>query len=74
MGRPFLAPPGVPRDRAEALRAAFMDTMRDKEFLAEAERAKFEITPVAGDAVERLVTDVYQTPPAVAAKAAALVK
>ena len=51
-----------------------MDTMRDKEFLAEAERAKFEITPVAGDAVERLVTDVYQTPPAVAAKAAALVK
>ena len=74
MGRPYLAPPGVPRDRAEALRQAFMDTMRDKEFLAEAERAKFEITPVAGDAVERLVTEVYQTPPAVAAKAAALVK
>ncbi len=74
MGRPYLAPPGLPKERADALRQAFMDTMRDKEFLAEAARAKFEITPVAGDAVARLVTEVYQTPPAVAAKAAALVK
>ena len=74
MGRPYLAPPGLPQDRAEALRQAFMATMRDKDFLAEAERAKFEITPVAGDAVARLVAEVYQTPPAVAAKAAALVK
>ena len=51
MGRPYLAPPGLPQDRAEALRNAFMATMRDKDFLAEAEQAKFEITPVAGDAV-----------------------
>jgi tripartite-type tricarboxylate transporter receptor subunit TctC len=74
MGRPYLAPPGVPKDRAEALRKAFMDTMRDKEFLAEAERLKFEITPVAGDAIERLVTEIYRAPPAIAQKAAALVK
>ncbi len=74
MGRPYLAPPGLPQDRVEALRHAFMATMRDRDFLAEAERAKFEITPVAGDAVARLVADIYQTSPAVAAKAAALVK
>ena len=37
MGRPFLAPPGVPTDRADALRKAFMDTMKDKEFLADAD-------------------------------------
>ena len=36
MGRPFLAPPGVPKDRADALRKAFMDTMKDPEFLADA--------------------------------------
>ena len=36
LGRPFLAPPGVPQDRAAALRKAFMDTMKDKAFLAEA--------------------------------------
>ena len=33
MGRPFLAPPGVPQDRADALRKAFMETMADKDFL-----------------------------------------
>ena len=49
MGRPYLAPPGVPKDRADALRKAFMDTMKDPEFLAEAEKAQLEITPVSGD-------------------------
>jgi tripartite-type tricarboxylate transporter receptor subunit TctC len=48
MGRPFLAPPGVPPDRVAALRKAFMDTMNDKEFLAEAEKAQLEITPESG--------------------------
>ena len=52
LGRPFLAPPGVPEDRVDALRKAFMDTMKDKEFLAEAEKAKLEITPVAGEGPE----------------------
>ena len=49
MGRPFVAPPNIPRDRAEALRKAFMDTMKDKDFLADAEKAQLEITPVPGD-------------------------
>jgi tripartite-type tricarboxylate transporter receptor subunit TctC len=74
MGRPFLAPPGIPKERADALRKAFMDTMQDREFLAEAERAKFEITPVSGDAVAQLVTEIYKTSPETAAKAAVLVK
>ncbi len=73
MGRPFLAPPGVPRDRAEALRKAFMDTMQDKDFLADADKAKMEITPVPGDQIEKLVKDVYATPKPVADKAAGLI-
>ena len=64
MGRPYLAPPGVPKDRVEALRKAFMDTMKDKEFLAEAEKAQLEIKPVTGAEIEKLVKEVYQTPPA----------
>ncbi len=70
MGRPFLAPPGIPKDRVEALQKAFMDTMKDKDFLAEADKAQLEITPVDGAAIEKLVTEVYKTPPEVAAKAA----
>jgi tripartite-type tricarboxylate transporter receptor subunit TctC len=74
MGRPYLAPPGIPQDRAAALRQAFMATMQDKDFLADAEKAQLEITPVAGDRVEQLVKDIYATPPAVATMAADLLK
>jgi tripartite-type tricarboxylate transporter receptor subunit TctC len=74
MGRPFLAPPGVPRDRAEALRRAFDDTMKDAEFLADASRTQLEITPVAGAEVEKLVTELYQTPKPVADKAAEFIR
>jgi len=74
MGRPYLAPPGLPKDRVEALRKAFMDTMRDKDFLADAEKSQLEITPVAGDEIERLVKEVYATPPEIAQKAAQLLK
>jgi tripartite-type tricarboxylate transporter receptor subunit TctC len=72
MGRPFLAPPGIPRERAEALRKAFIDTMNDQEFLSAAEKAQMEITPVLGEKVEKLVRDLYATPPDITRKAAAL--
>jgi tripartite-type tricarboxylate transporter receptor subunit TctC len=74
MGRPFLAPPGVPADRVTALRKAFMDTMNDKDFLADAERAKLEINPVDGEKVQALVKEIYATPPEVAKQAAAALK
>jgi tripartite-type tricarboxylate transporter receptor subunit TctC len=72
MGRPFLAPPMIPQDRADVLRKAFMDTMNDKDFLADATKEQLEITPVSGDKVQALVDEVYKTPPEIAKKAAAL--
>ena len=75
MGRPFAAPPDVPKDRADALRKAFMDTMNDRDFLAEVEKAKVEVTPVSGDTLNQMVQDIYaSTPPSVAAKAATMIK
>jgi tripartite-type tricarboxylate transporter receptor subunit TctC len=74
MGRPFLAPPNIPADRLAALRKAFMDTMKDPGFLAEANKGELEITPVVGDAIQKLVEEVYQTPKEVVAKAAVMVK
>jgi tripartite-type tricarboxylate transporter receptor subunit TctC len=74
MGRPFLAPPDLPRDRTEALRKAFMDTMRDQEFLADADRAQLEITPVPGAEIEKLMKDVHQGSGDIAQKAAALLR
>jgi tripartite-type tricarboxylate transporter receptor subunit TctC len=72
MGRPFLAPPGLPQDRAEALRKAFDDTMKDKAFLAAAEKAGLEITPVSGKDLQDLVVEAYQSPPALAKRVADL--
>ena len=70
MGRPFLAPPAVPADRVAALRKAFMETLRDREFRAESEKMKLEINPVSGDEVQKIVQDVYRTPKPVAAAVA----
>jgi tripartite-type tricarboxylate transporter receptor subunit TctC len=74
MGRPYVGPPGIPADRLAALRKAFMDTMKDPEFLAEAEKSQFEITPVTGEQVQKLVEEVYTTPKEVVVKAAEMVK
>jgi len=73
MGRPFVAPPNVPRERADALRKAFMDTMTDKDFLADAEKAQMEITPVHGTEIDKLVKEIHATPAAIAQSAAALI-
>ena len=73
MGRPFLAPPNLPKERAEALQKAFEDTMKDPEFLAEAEKTKLEINPVPSAAIQKLLVEVYQTPKAVADKAAEII-
>src|SRR5262252_2491836 len=74
MGRPYLAPPDVPKDRVEALRKAFIDTMKDNEFLADAEKSQLEINPVDGAEVEKLVKELYQTPKPLADKAAQFIR
>jgi len=69
MGRPYVAPPNVPADRIAALRKAFLDTMTDKEFMADADKSQLEINPVSGEEVQELVAEIYATPPDVIAKA-----
>ena len=62
MGRPFVAPPGIPEDRRDALRAAFDQTMKDPAFLKEAHDSQIEINPVSGANIDRLIETLYQTP------------
>ena len=69
MGRPFVAPPEIPADRRDALRAAFDQTMKDPGFLADAEKGKIEINPVGGAAIDALMADLYRTPADVVAQA-----
>jgi len=63
MGRPFAAPPGLPPERLHALRRAFDATLRDAEFLAEAEKLALEINPVSGEKLQAMVEDMFKAPP-----------
>jgi tripartite-type tricarboxylate transporter receptor subunit TctC len=71
---PYVAPPGVPQDRADALRKAFMDTMKDKDFLAEADKAKLEILPVSGEEIQKLIVELYATPGEIVQKTVEMLK
>ena len=67
-GRPFFMPPNVPADRVAAVRRAFDATMKDKEFLADAEKLKIEVDALSGEQVADLVAQLYRTPPDVVAR------
>ena len=68
-GRPFLAPPGVPADRVQALQDSFMAVTRDPAFIAEANKLKLEINPVPGPELARLIAVQHQMPPQVIKRA-----
>jgi tripartite-type tricarboxylate transporter receptor subunit TctC len=63
-GRPLLAPPGVPPDRLAALRTAFLATMKDPDFIREAQRATVEINPTTGEELNKLSAQIIATKPA----------
>src|SRR4029077_6833890 len=63
LGRPFVAPPGVPADRMAALRAAMTATFNDADFRADCEKQRLECNnPKTGAEIEALITQAYATP------------
>ena len=67
-GRPYILPAETPADRVAALRKAFGATMADAEFKAEAAKFKLDVDAVAGDVVQKVVSDVYAAKPELIAK------
>ncbi|MGH7793608.1 MAG: Bug family tripartite tricarboxylate transporter substrate binding protein [Candidatus Binatia bacterium] len=68
LARPYTVPPGLPKDRLELLQRAFMATMKDREFLAEAQKAKLDIKPLDGPAAARQFAALYTLKPGLKAK------
>ena len=66
--RTYVLPPGVPKDRVETIRRAFAATLRDAEFLAEAEKSKLTIDPVSGEELTKAVQGLFELDPAFIAK------
>jgi tripartite-type tricarboxylate transporter receptor subunit TctC len=72
--RPYLLPPGAPKDRLMTLRRAFMAVMKDPEFLADAKKAKLDINPLDGEELERNVRDIFKLDPKLIPKAKEILK
>ena len=66
--RPYVAPPGTPKDRVQILRRAFMDTMKDSAFLAEAKKATLDINAADGAELEQNVKDIFKLESSLIAK------
>ena len=64
MARPYGLGPGVSTDRVAALRKAFKEMAQDKEFLAQAEKQKRDISLFDGETVQKLILDAAKTPKA----------
>jgi tripartite-type tricarboxylate transporter receptor subunit TctC len=65
LGRPLAGPPAIPADRLTALRDAFMATMKDRDFRAEAEKVGLDINPATADEVQALLKHFATFSPAI---------
>jgi tripartite-type tricarboxylate transporter receptor subunit TctC len=75
IGRPFAMSPNVPPERLEILRKAFDAMVRDKEFLAEADKTGREVIgPMNGAGVEAMIKEINATPKDIIAKSGDAVK
>lgn len=72
--RPYVLPPGTPKDRVQILRKAFIDTVKDPEFLADATKAKLDINPLDGAELEKNVKDVFNLDPKLIPRAKEILK
>jgi tripartite-type tricarboxylate transporter receptor subunit TctC len=69
IGRPFVTSPGVPAERVTLLRKAFDSLMKDPAFLDDMKKVGLDVGPVAGERIQKIVTDFMRTPAPIVAKA-----
>ena len=70
---PLIAPPGMPKDRVAALRAAYKATMKDAGFLAAAQKLRIDIEPISGEEMEKLNARIATADAKVIARAKRLI-
>lgn len=68
ISRPYVLPPGTRKERVQLLRKAFMETMKDPGFLADAEKSKLDLDPLTGEEMERTVAGLFKLEPSLVAK------
>ena len=66
--RPYVLPPGTPKERLQILRKAFQDALKDSDLLADAKKARLDIEPVPGEEMEKMVAALFKLDPRMIAK------
>ena len=66
--RPYVLPPGTPKDRVQILRKAMADTLKDQEFLAEVKKLNFAVDPISGEELEGIIHGLFKMKPEMLAK------
>jgi tripartite-type tricarboxylate transporter receptor subunit TctC len=74
IGRPFVAPPGLPADRVKMLQDAFSATMKDPAFIEDAKKQKLDVDPEDGEHLAALINKIYATPKPIVEKIGELIK
>jgi hypothetical protein len=74
VGRSFMSPPGEPPERVADLRKAFMETVKDPDFLDEIHRGNLDLVPMAGDDLQKLMEQAMEVSPELVQKAVNLTK
>lgn len=64
----YSLPPGTPKERVQVLRRAFLQTVKDGDFLNDAAKANLEIAPASGEEIEKAIHSLFKTPPPVVSK------
>ena len=72
--RPFAGPPGMPPERTAALRKAFVETMNDIDYQADAKKAGIDFDLVRGEEIDEILKRVYSSPPELIARIRAALK
>jgi tripartite-type tricarboxylate transporter receptor subunit TctC len=65
LGRPMIAPPGVPADRIKILREAYNNALKDPELIAEVNKSRLDMDPSTGEEIEALIKEIMDQPPEV---------
>jgi hypothetical protein len=58
--RPYAVAPGTPKDRVLLLRKAFVETLKDPEFLADAKKSRLDTDPLTGEQIEKIVAELFK--------------
>lgn len=65
IGYPYVVPQNVPQDRLAALKQAFMDTLDDPKFVADAAIQKLDVHPISSEKMTKVISDSYAVSPAI---------